>query len=64
MVVAHRVHTLPATEDSIYLREGKRVYRSQAEIQAFVRQIGYEMRVQREMQGDSCKIDPDTGRSC
>ncbi len=64
MVVAHKIHALPATNDAIYLKEGKRLYRSEDEIQTFLRQISHEMLVQREMQGDSCKIDPDTGLSC
>ncbi|MEM8488110.1 MAG: hypothetical protein AAF564_21350 [Bacteroidota bacterium] len=64
LVVAHKVHALPATDTVIYLTEGKRMYQQEDEIQAFLRQIGHEMLVQREMQGDSCKIDPDTGLSC
>ena len=63
LVVAHRVHVLPAGED-FYLQEGKRIYRTHADIRTLLSQLGHVMLIQREMQGDSCKIDPDSGSTC
>ena len=67
LVLAHQVHVLPydASEKQLpFVKEGKRVYHTEAEIQAFIKEIGHEMILQREMQSDSCKIDPDTGKGC
>ena len=72
MVVAHRIiivddDALTGTEDSANsvprLVEGRQTYKK-AEIPAFLDMLGREMMIQREMQGDSCKIDPDTGLEC
>ncbi len=67
LVLAHQVHILPydtGGKQLPFVKEGKRTYRTKAEIQDFMQEIGHEMIVQREMQSDSCKIDPDTGKGC
>lgn len=67
MVVAHRVHTLDPKKQKgsvPMLQEGRKVYTEKTEIRAFLDEIGKELTIQREMQGDSCKIDPETGLEC
>ena len=67
LVVAHRVHILGPGEQKggiPMLREGRKVYREKAEIRGFLEALGRQLTVEREMQGDACKIDPDTGVGC
>ncbi len=67
LVLAHRVQVVQQhgrEKQFPVVKEGKHTYTTRSEIQLLLKQLGREMIVQREMQSDSCKIDPDTGESC
>ena len=59
LVLAHRIHLVSpgATTEAPVLVEGRRRYTTREEIRAFLADIGREMVIQREMQGDSCKVN-------
>ena len=67
LVLAHRIHETDREDafgiDTV-LVEGKRRYETREEILAFLDEITGELILQREMQSDSCIIDPQTGRGC
>lgn len=59
LVLAHRIHLVSpgeATEAPV-LVEGRRRYTTREAILAFLTDIGQEMVIQREMQGDTCKVN-------
>ncbi len=66
LVVAHRVIGADDESNSIVPRieEGKKMYRRREDIFAFLDELDRQMLVQREMQSDSCIIDPETGDGC
>lgn len=66
LVLAHEVLIVDRLEEADVLpriEEGRRTY-LRDQVPAFMMMISREMTIQREMQGDSCKIDPDTGEGC
>lgn len=67
MVVAHKVHWISeqGPHDMIpRLVEGKTAFTNREAINNFLGALNKELVLQREMQSDSCKIDPDNGTGC
>ncbi|MFK7844746.1 MAG: hypothetical protein AB8G77_05545 [Rhodothermales bacterium] len=67
MVVAHKIHWIDEKESQEpipRLVEGKKAFANQEAINIFLAVLNKELVLQREMQSDSCKIDPDTGKGC
>lgn len=64
LVLAHQV-IIAETETILpVLKEGKHTYRTQPEINAFLKEIRGEVVLNWEIQSDSCIIDPETGEVC
>ncbi len=69
-VLAHRVVTLegaetvPGLPPSVrppVLVEGRQAYTDRASIEAFLDEIEHQVMMDRQVSGDACYLDPDTG---
>ena len=65
LVVAHKVYWVEEQGTLVpRLVEGKKEYTNPKAIYSFLASLKKELVIQREMQSDSCKIDPDNGAEC
>ncbi|RMH54625.1 MAG: hypothetical protein D6685_14605 [Bacteroidetes bacterium] len=69
-VLAHRVMVLdaeepvpglPASVRPPVLVEGRQAYTDRASIEAFLDEVEHEVMMGRQISGDACYLDPDTG---
>lgn len=66
MVVSHKVQHYPedTSKELPFLQENERLVAGEEQIKKFLQELGNELREQRMVSGDSCYIDPRTGKIC